>query len=78
VVWASKPPADDFRVWAQNALGVPAGMRGGMWRHREAYVEMKQSREEPVPIRCLDLKMDHFASGVKWFGKISKDMLRVV
>ena len=59
-------------------LGVPAGTRGGTWHHREACVEVNQSHEEHMAIRCLDLKLDHFASRVKWFGKISKDMLGIV
>ena len=37
------------------------GVWDDTWRHHEACVEAKQSREELVAIRCLDLKLDHFA-----------------
>jgi hypothetical protein len=47
------------------------GMGGGTWHHHEACAETKQSHEEPVAIRCLDLKLDHYAPRVKWFSKIS-------
>jgi len=33
----------------------------GMWRHHETCVEVKQSREGGVPVRCSQKKMDHFA-----------------
>jgi hypothetical protein len=39
---------------------------------REACVEAKQSRGELITVKCKDQNMDHFASKVKWFIKISK------
>jgi hypothetical protein len=45
----------------QNLVRVSKGMGGSMWHHREACIEVKQSREEPVAIGCLDLKLDNFA-----------------
>ena len=48
----------------------------GTWCHREACVEAKQSREEPVAIECLDLKLDdHFAPGLSGSAKISKSIV---
>ena len=35
VVWASKPPVDDFQVLASNPGVVPARIGGDMWRHHE-------------------------------------------
>ena len=68
VIWASKPLADGFLVWASK-LGWSSDGNGRrrIWHHCEAYVEAKQSHEEPVAVRCTDLKIDHFALWVKWF-----------
>jgi hypothetical protein len=41
-----------------------------MWRHREACIEARQSREECVAVGCTDQDLDHFAPGVKWFSLI--------
>ena len=51
------------------------GVWDDTWRHHEACVEAKQSHEELVAIRCLDLKLDHYALRVKWFNKISKGIV---
>ena len=53
------------------------GTGGCTWRHREACVETKHSHEEPVAIRCLDLKLDHFAPRLSGLVKISKALLGV-
>lgn len=55
----------------QNLVGVAAGMGGGTWRHLEAYVEAKQSREGPMAIRCTNIELDHFASKLNGSAKIS-------
>lgn len=39
-----------------------------MWRHHEAYIEVKQSNEEPAVTGCTYENLDHFASRVKWFS----------
>ena len=50
-------------------------MGGGTWRHYEVCAKAKQSREEPVSIRCLDLKLDHFAPMLNGSAKISESVL---
>ena len=57
-----------LRFGPKKPVGISAGMGGGTWRHREACVEAKQSREEPMAIGWTDLKLDHYAPGVKWFS----------
>jgi hypothetical protein len=49
-----------FEFGHQNLVVVSAGMRGGMWRHREACVEAKESHGEHVAIRYTYHKLDHF------------------
>jgi len=61
----------------QNPFGVPVGMGGCTWHHREACVEAKHSREEPVAIRCLDLKLYDFAPRLSGLVNISKALLGV-
>lgn len=39
-----------------------------MWHNRETCVEVKQSRDMSMAIRCTDEELDHFASVVKWFS----------
>jgi hypothetical protein len=55
VLAASKPPVGWFLRFGphQNLVGVSAGIGGGVWRHREACVEVKQSHEEPMATGCL-------------------------
>jgi hypothetical protein len=64
----------DFKTWLEF-----------WWEQEEphgiiAKLASRQSKvmKELVAIRCLDLKLDHFAPRVKGSGKISKGMLRVV
>jgi hypothetical protein len=71
-IWASKPPANGFQVWAK-----PGWSSGWTWRwHVESSrslsrgLEAKQSCEELVAVRCIDQKMDHFAPRVKWSQNI--------
>ena len=33
----------------------------GTWHHHEVCLEVKQSREGGVSVRCSDKKIDHFA-----------------
>jgi hypothetical protein len=53
------------------------GTRGVTWHHCEACVEAKQSCEEIVAIRCIDLELDHFVPGLSGSAKISKDVLNM-
>lgn len=49
-------PQNRGRTWCGRASGME-----GTWRHREACVEAKQSREGGVSVRCSDKNMDRFA-----------------
>jgi hypothetical protein len=76
VVWASKPLGGRFlKFGSQEPVGVPIGMGGDTWRHHKVCVEAKQSREEHVDMRCLDLKLDHFAPVLNGSAKISEGVL---
>jgi hypothetical protein len=68
---------NNFLVWA-SPVGVLVRMGEGMWCHREACIEVKQSCQEPVAIGCLDLKLDHFALGLSGSAKISKGIVESV
>jgi len=61
----------DFPVWASKS-GVhpvpPDGEVEGSWRHREACVEVKQSREGGMLFRCFYKKLDLFA--LAWAGSV--------
>jgi hypothetical protein len=70
-VWWFEPQNHRWMVFGfrpQNPIGVSARMGGSTWRHHEACVETKQSREEPMAIECTNLELDHFAHRVKWFS----------
>lgn len=59
LVWASKPPDGRFLgVGPENTGGVPTGIVGSTRHHPEACVDAKQSREEHVAIRYIDLELD--------------------
>ena len=59
-----------FWFGPQNPIGVPVGIGGGTWHHRETCVEVKQIKfVKSLAIGCFDLKLDHFAHGVKWLSK---------
>jgi hypothetical protein len=69
-VWWSileKPPSamdDRFfdRIWPQNsAVADSAGIGGGLWRHHEGCVEVKQLGAERVAIRSKSQELVYFA-----------------
>jgi hypothetical protein len=70
VVWASRPLGRQF-----FGIGDRDGLGGSMWRHREACVKVKQSHEELMAVRCIDLELDHFAPGLSGSTNMSMDML---
>jgi hypothetical protein len=61
-----------WRFGPQNPVRVRYGLGGGMWCHHEACIEVKQSREELVAVRCINLKLDHFAPWLSSSAKISR------
>jgi hypothetical protein len=72
VVWSSKLLASDLWIWASKLNWRLRWSFGCHVALREACVEAKQSRGELMTVKCKDQNMDHFASKVKWFMKISK------
>ena len=64
-----------FGFEPQNLVRVLVGTGGDTWRHHEACVEAKQSREELMFVRCTHLKVDYFAPGLSDSTKISKGLL---
>ena len=75
MVLASKPLMDGFWFGPQNLVGISVGTIGGLWCHREASFEAKQSGEEPMLIGFTDLELDHFTPWLTSSSKISKGIV---
>jgi hypothetical protein len=52
----------EFCLVLNSKLGgvVPEGIRGGIWCHREGYVEAKQLRVEHATVRGIFQELVHF------------------
>jgi hypothetical protein len=50
-----------FGFGLQNLGVVLAGIGGGIWHHREAFVEAKLSHERHVAIGSTEIELDHNA-----------------
>jgi hypothetical protein len=71
LVVGPQPYGKQFLGFGPQNMGVVlAENEGGMWRHREACANMKQSHEETMVVRSTFLELDHIynASRIKWFG----------
>jgi hypothetical protein len=66
-----------LRFRPQNPIGVAVVTRGGTWGLCDVCIKAERSREEPVAIGCLNLKLDHYAPRVSGSAKIFKDVLEL-
>jgi len=66
---------DRFGLKTGGRLGVVKVRAEGTWRHREACVEAKRSREGGVSVCGLYKKMDEFAGVGGYCNKKRRDIL---